>query len=344
MKLPTYCFYTSGIANAPDATAATHTHAPWGTSVTWFSRTPIIKQQCFQSLENQIPIFVDSGAFHTATTGGQTAWETVFSHYFDLALNTDSPDLLTIVAPDVLGDQAQSLTLLKQYHHHLLNLKSTGVRILIPIQYGTLSIHEYLQSAALSPHCFGIGLPSNRNAYPAQSIEHELANANIVDLHLLGISAANKRFENLFQSAARSGTKHISSDSNRIRTMVGTNTPITSLQHDPELEHSIKTELDHESYDLLHELCSSEIKNLLDTFSRYVKPPADYLHITEEQLANYICILDSLLPYSIENWMQCHLNTHNGLRSIIRQHAVQYSISADTKSREMKNSGQIALL
>jgi hypothetical protein len=344
MLTPDYQFYTSGVANRPDAIAACQTKTPWGTSVTWLKRSPFLENLCFQSLEDQTPVFVDSGAFHTATTGGTTNWDTVFSTYFHLSLNTPKPAYLTIVAPDVLGNQSESLTLLHRYRSELVHLHKSGVRILIPIQHGPRSIEAYLESAQLSPTQFGIALPSNRNAYPPANLENHLKEASITDLHLLGISAANQRFENLFGSAARAQIRTLSSDSNRIRTMVGPNTAITTLQHNDEIKRSMETELDHEAYHILHNLTHDQIHHLIHSFAPFVQPPADSQNITSEQLSDFIMVLDSFMPGSIENWMKDHLDSHAGIKSLIRQQAVRISLKKDTRSRQITPSSQIPLL
>mgnify|MGYP003381520444 CR=1 FL=1 len=56
--------------------------------------------------------FCDSGAFSSFLTGEPMDWADVLQRYDSLALMTETPGNLYVVAPDKVGDQGETLRLL----------------------------------------------------------------------------------------------------------------------------------------------------------------------------------------------------------------------------------------
>lgn len=111
-------------------------------------------------------VFVDSGAFGAFKSGKQMEWANILSCYKLLASMTDRPGNLYIVAPDVVGDQAQTLALLDTWAADVRELMAVGCQVIVPIQIGALSGQEMIErvSGILGTTAFVAGVPSNRAA------------------------------------------------------------------------------------------------------------------------------------------------------------------------------------
>lgn len=128
--------------------------------------------------------FVDSGAFTAFQKGTKMDWDEVVWRYDALLLNTQRPDCLSIVAPDVVGDQVATIALWRKYASKVDKWISLGARVIVPFQVGFMTGGDLLELACeiFGNRKFACGIPSNAAAMSAQdasTIRHN-------DFHVLG--------------------------------------------------------------------------------------------------------------------------------------------------------------
>lgn len=129
-------------------------------------------------------VFVDSGAFMAFRRQLVMDWPRVLTLYRALCTTTTRPENLSIVAPDVVGDQQATLLLWHRYARDIRSGIDAGARVIIPLQAGSLSAGELLREAIglLGTKAFCAGIPSNLAAMTAddcRTLEHN-------DFHILG--------------------------------------------------------------------------------------------------------------------------------------------------------------
>ncbi|MBX8557002.1 hypothetical protein K5D56_25455 [Pseudomonas cichorii] len=129
-------------------------------------------------------VFIDSGAFAAFQKGEHVIWERVFQKYESVILMTAKPQGLSIVAPDVIGDQVETLKLWTEHAGRVRRWIGQGVRVIVPLQRGDLSAAEML---ALAKQTFGTdrfcaGIPSNLEAMSAEDCSTLFHS----DFHILG--------------------------------------------------------------------------------------------------------------------------------------------------------------
>ncbi|XLY90514.1 hypothetical protein ACK8QS_22855 (plasmid) [Ectopseudomonas mendocina] len=137
-----------------------------------------------QYLDNGGAVFIDSGAFSAFVKGELVDWQQVFSAYETIIDRTDRADGLSIVAPDVVGDQAATIALWEQHAPRIQSWMASGARVIIPLQCGERSAGELLAlaKAIFQTDRFCAGVPSNLAAMTAEgclTLQHH-------DFHILG--------------------------------------------------------------------------------------------------------------------------------------------------------------
>jgi DNA repair protein RadC len=209
-------------------------------------------------LRNGGKAFVDSGAFGELSTGVEPDWVSILDLYFDLAsaaAEGGSAGNLTIVAPDKIGDQAESTKRLTTYGKQIIALIDKGADVVIPYQTGGMEPTAWVaqQSASLNGRKYRVGIPSNAAPTPVAEAGKILGHPNTSGIHLLGMSEANKGFNDrlnaIIKAAGGHKGKKITADANRIAAKVGKGRPITEGQEDltPGVADDLETDLDLDS-------------------------------------------------------------------------------------------------
>jgi hypothetical protein len=150
--------------------------------------TLLTTRQIFLTLPKHLnaggKLFVDSGAFSAFQKRSCMDWEKVFKAYESLLDQTSQPENLSIVAPDVVGDQAATLDLWAEHATSVKYWIASGARVIVPLQVGRLSAGDLLKRAfeifGTSKLCAGV--PSNLAAMgkaDCSTIQHN-------DFHILG--------------------------------------------------------------------------------------------------------------------------------------------------------------
>lgn len=185
-----------------------------------------------------------------------TCFDHVIHSYLDLAQNARHAHLLHVVAPDFVGDQAETMRLLEKYRTSISALIDLGVDVIIPVHKGSISLS---QIACQLQYLFGtnrfrLGLPSQRNPLSLSDINALLAHAPTQRIHMLGISPYrqhdfNPRVE-LIQSLL---TKpDITCDANRLIAAIGAYESIGQQIHENTAQICENIILERHLYGLLH--------------------------------------------------------------------------------------------
>jgi len=129
-------------------------------------------------------VFIDSGAFAAFQKRDQVDWKKVFTTYEIVMQQTESPSGLSIVAPDVVGDQLKTLALWELHAKRVAKWIEYGARVIVPLQRGKLSAGAMLEHAKriFGTDQFCAGIPSNLEAMSAEdclTLHHH-------DFHVLG--------------------------------------------------------------------------------------------------------------------------------------------------------------
>lgn len=128
--------------------------------------------------------FVDSGAFTAFQKKQEMDWSKVIRAYETIATNTIQPANLSVVAPDVVGDQVETRRLWVLYADSIRKWVGMGVRVIIPLQVGEMSGGELFEEACaiLGTRKLACGIPSN-----AAAMSHaDCGTIRNSDFHILG--------------------------------------------------------------------------------------------------------------------------------------------------------------
>jgi hypothetical protein len=189
------------------------------------------------------PVFLDSGAFSEVCFSPETGkleitnpispreWRRRLSIYVRLARGLGSR--LSVVAPDCVGDQDETLRRLALYRDELHLLHELGAEILIPLQVGTRT-HETFY--ALAQEAVGVPLVpafTMKKAVTSDGdAERFLKAVQPSRIHLLGIGRENRRAGHILDLIRRcSPSTEISMDSNRLRAVTGKKRSMTIMEH-----------------------------------------------------------------------------------------------------------------
>jgi len=182
-------------------------------------------------------VFVDSGAFRLANQESKSGSELtlnfdgVFNVYFDLAFKIPDTSRLTVCAPDILGNQSESISLQLHYQDKLKYLIGAGVKIMFPIQKGELDLEIIYNQLC---ETFGsemiiIGLPAATAAIPHDELVEFLVKTKPRAVHILG---ANKNKKIVKRALYASPNTIFSCDANRTAAYVGQGCALTELHAD----------------------------------------------------------------------------------------------------------------
>ena len=129
-------------------------------------------------------VFIDSGAFAAFQKGNVVEWSKVFSVYESVLTMTARPAGLSIVAPDVIGDQLATLVLWEAHAERVRSWIAAGARVIVPLQRGQLPAGAMLGHARriFQTDRFCAGIPSNLEA---MSVE-DCSTLHHHDFHVLG--------------------------------------------------------------------------------------------------------------------------------------------------------------
>jgi len=175
--------YHSGMSAKSDLRAAVDEGVPVGVVATLLDLSKVYLTLP-RHLDNGGAAFVDSGAFAAFQKGETVNWNRVFQVYESILMMTSKPEGLSIVAPDVIGDQAATLELWTEHAARVGNWIAAGARVIVPLQCGALTAGQLLDAAKeiFGTERFCAGIPSNLAAMDAE----DAATLHHSDFHILG--------------------------------------------------------------------------------------------------------------------------------------------------------------
>lgn len=181
-------------------------------------------------------LLLDSGAFRVFKhnikheLSNTLDFQRVFKHYAEIIDGCIYAGSVIFVAPDVVGEQTQSLSLLLKYNEQIKPLLAKGASIMIPLQNGPQTLTE-CHDFALSVipvqyhHQIVIGLPSNAEALSASNIISFLKLTKPIRVHFLGSSESQLVHHAKYVSPG----SELSCDSTRIRKLLGQGKILTTM-------------------------------------------------------------------------------------------------------------------
>lgn len=188
--------------------------------------------------------FCDSGAFSSFLSGKPMDWEDVLQRYDSLALMTETPGNLYVVAPDKVGDQDETLRLLAAWSNRVRSLIEQGCKVIVPIQNGGLSGQILIDQVAgiLQTRQFIVGIPSNRAAMPIDECRKLRHSA----FHILGRVQADAEQRARIQSLNYGNPAAVvTADANWLRSQLGTISDLTEVERSDRRQGKAGFTLDH---------------------------------------------------------------------------------------------------
>lgn len=176
-------------------------------------------------------IFIDSGAFSEADfpknappvivrpmTAAQ--WAAVLGLYLRAAKALGAR--VWLVAPDCVGDQAETLRRLARYAGAIRQCRELGANVIVPVQKGamTQAAFDLECSRVLGFSDYVRGIPAKKKATTLEELAAFVAEARPARVHLLGMGLRNDNFAD-FAAAATAFGAVLTCDSNMIKGSAG---------------------------------------------------------------------------------------------------------------------------
>lgn len=166
------------------------------------------------------PVFVDSGAFGAFKKGETVDFGKIYDTYEEISGKAGKP-VMRFVAPDVVGDQAATLKLQKEYAARTKKLIEQGQEALVPVQKGNLRPRQVVEQIrqVLGTDNFTVAVPANEAAFTENDLR-DLMRARPKRIHLLGVAQNRKKLDKLTRVIrAFVSDAEISADGNLIRSV-----------------------------------------------------------------------------------------------------------------------------
>jgi hypothetical protein len=175
--------FHSGMSASSDLRAAVQANASVGVVAPLLNISQLIRVLPVY-LDRGGKVFIDSGAFASFQKREPVIWDKVFFAYEAVLNMTDRPGGLSIVAPDVIGDQQATLDLWREHAERVSRWVDAGARVIVPLQRGDLAAGEMLEFAKqiFQTDRFTAGIPSNLEAMSVR----DCATLRHHDFHVLG--------------------------------------------------------------------------------------------------------------------------------------------------------------
>lgn len=177
----TYPFHQQGRHYASGSNSPSEIEGVLGSGFWVGVAVPELSENAIQALEDRgrlglHQIFVDSGAFSEVAfdpgagrfvvvkeiTDAEWAWR--LNVYLRLAIALGPH--VTVVAPDLVGDQVRTLERLQAYVEWVRLIRAWGAQIIVPHQQGALSLFDFYRRAVqiIGDDLFIIGTPMKKDA------------------------------------------------------------------------------------------------------------------------------------------------------------------------------------
>lgn len=163
-------------------------------------------------------VFIDSGAYTAFLSGETMDWPKILGCYESVAAAIWGSSIrnLYVVAPDHVGNQAETLRLLASWADRVRGLIDGGCHVIVPIQSGAMPGQQMILEATRILGCsrFIAGIPSNRAAMSVQ----ECRTLQHTAFHILGrVQADQEQLDRIVALRTGNPLSIISADANWLR-------------------------------------------------------------------------------------------------------------------------------
>jgi hypothetical protein len=223
-------YFASGSSRPADIRGFAAVGHPIGVAAPELSENAIVELIALRG--RGVPVFVDSGAFSEVVFGptgprvvapiSDASWRERLALYRRLAVALGPA--VSLVAPDRIGDQEETLRRLVAFASELRELRDLGARILVPIQKGRRAQADFVRDVehALGFSDFVHAIPSKKHATTLDELAAYVAAVRPRAVHLLGLGIRNASAPAALRIIERfSPGAAVSLDSNLIAANVG---------------------------------------------------------------------------------------------------------------------------
>lgn len=230
--------YRSGMSRVGDLSASAASGVPTGVVISELNARA--KAALLEANAGGVRFFVDSGAFAARRDGAAPVdFDAVCRAYRELADGAAHPELLSVVAPDRVGDRDGTLALLGIYRTDLLALVDRGVELLVPLQrHVPAAVGDPVYSLAdtyretvriLGTDRFRCALPARVSVFTETEILEFVRDAKPSRLHLLGVGSSAELPMRLRRLGSVSDGLDVSTDACQFRAGLGRGRPLQQI-------------------------------------------------------------------------------------------------------------------
>lgn len=229
--------YRSGMSAVGDLSAAAAAGVPTGVVISELSDRG--RSALLEANARGVRFFIDSGAFAARREGAAPVdFDEVLRAYQYLAERAENPELLSCVAPDLVGDRDGTLALLARYSGQLRKLAARGVELLVPLQRHVPAPGEPAASLAdtyretiraLGHDDFRPALPGRVAVFSETEILEFVRDAQPPRLHLLGVGSAPDLAVRLARMGSLAPGIDVSTDACQFRAVIGQGRPLQTI-------------------------------------------------------------------------------------------------------------------
>lgn len=225
-----HIYFASGSSAPADLRGLARWLHPIGVSIPALSAPAILEIERLAGLPVQV--FVDTGAFGevdiingrpvVVARISDAVWKERLA--VELRIARALGPMAYCVAPDCVGDQAETLRRMSLFSAEMRELHSLGARVVVPLQRGALSTASFdaACSDALGFDGYVRAIPGNKDAMPLFELEAFLRTSKPAALHVLGMGPRSPSFPAFCDVLHRLGQGvEVSYDSNLIAAHVG---------------------------------------------------------------------------------------------------------------------------
>jgi hypothetical protein len=223
--------FSSGLSNPADIDPYLWLNLPIGIDINRVPRYSSNEDRLIEHNYNNGYLFIDNGAYNAFTHGRTLNFKKILIRYRQLAVTMKNNHLIYMVAPDIIGDQQTTKTLLINFADEINELLQMKVRVILPVQKGVESMSSVMSEISDSLYgYYSIGLPMNKKGLSDKEVIDFIKCTNPGAIHFLGMGKRNKRFSYLLskiENTIDGNDIHITADSNQVKALVGEGRPLT---------------------------------------------------------------------------------------------------------------------
>lgn len=236
--------FRSGMTSASDFRGATDAMVPVGVVAGKLTTAQLVLG-IPRFLSRGGAIFVDSGAFSAFQKKEPLDFKLVMRNYRFMAEGcewdgeTSTASRVWLVAPDVVGDQAATLELLKRWKNDISFLIESGCKVIVPLQVGELAPPQMLREVSniLGTSSFVAGIPSNLAAMPVELCSTLTHHA----FHILGrVADGSDQIARINALRSSSPAAFISADANWLRSRIKSVCTTTDRVRQDRMKHNAR--------------------------------------------------------------------------------------------------------